>query len=317
MSKTRTDTIEQADAERIAGQAEQAVAKADGVRMAAQRYNENRDLANQIIGQFRMARAIRLFADVSAIAALKFVRENKLYRHIKMADGQPFTWEEYCKSLGVSHKTVNEQILNLNTFGEEFLEAMQRMGLGYRDLRQFRRLPADERTALMEAARAGDKNELLDLAESLITKHDEEKKRLEQEKQEAEQRLQASERLLSDKDRKINELDIEIERLKGGVPEVATPGVLAEIEREKLDAVAGMMQLKARIMDMERRDGVERAEWFALRAAVETLRDEVAMMLSAVYATGQEHQFAQTMASMASDAEIDLAALPGAPTDIQ
>ncbi len=32
-------------------------------------------------------------------------------------------------------------IANLRTFGEEALESMSRMGIGYRELRQWRKLP--------------------------------------------------------------------------------------------------------------------------------------------------------------------------------
>jgi hypothetical protein len=56
---------------------------------------------------------------------------------------------------------------------------MQSMGIGYRDLAQYRKLPADERSALIEAAKSGDKDQLLDLAESIMVKHAKEKAELE------------------------------------------------------------------------------------------------------------------------------------------
>lgn len=56
---------------------------------------------------------------------------------------------------------------------------MSRMGIGYRDLAQYRKLPADERSALIEAAKSGDKDQLLDLAESIMVKHAKEKADLE------------------------------------------------------------------------------------------------------------------------------------------
>ena len=49
------------------------------------------------------------------------------------------------------------------------------MGIGYRELRQYRRLPEDSQTALIEVAKHGDKEALLELAEELIAKQNAEK----------------------------------------------------------------------------------------------------------------------------------------------
>ena len=54
--------------------------------------------------------------------------------------------------------------------GEDALKMMSSMGIGYRQLRQFRKLPADQRTALIEVAKTGDKDDLLELAEDLLDK---------------------------------------------------------------------------------------------------------------------------------------------------
>ncbi|WP_447874377.1 hypothetical protein [Serratia fonticola] len=69
-------------------------------------------------------------------------------------------------------------ITNLRSFGEEALDSMSRMGIGYRELRQFRRLPEDQKSALIEVAKEGDKNALLELAEEMIAKHTREKENL-------------------------------------------------------------------------------------------------------------------------------------------
>ena len=67
----------------------------------------------------------------------------------------------------------DEDIKNLRQFGEQALESMSRMGIGYRELRQFRRLPDDQKTALIEVAKTGDKDSFLELAEDLIDVIDE------------------------------------------------------------------------------------------------------------------------------------------------
>ena len=88
------------------------------------------------------------------------------------------TWAEFCNLLGVSDEKANQDIANLRAFGEEALESMSRMGIGYRELRQFRRLPEDQKSALIEVAKEGDKTALLELAEEMIAKHTKEKEEL-------------------------------------------------------------------------------------------------------------------------------------------
>ncbi len=82
------------------------------------------------------------------------------------------TWEEFCNLLGKSVDKVDTDITNLKAFGEEALESMQRIGIGYRKLRQYRQLPQTQQEELIEAAKANDKDAFLEVAEELITKID-------------------------------------------------------------------------------------------------------------------------------------------------
>lgn len=145
-----------------------------------------RDLLNQLLGQAQAADAIRQFSQTIGVSKLAYVKETKLYRALKgMPSPNSFgvtldgTWEEFCGLLGMSDEKANQDIANLRTFGEEALESMSRMGIGYRDLAQYRRLPADTQGALIEAAKAGDKETLMDLAEQLIARQVKEKNVLE------------------------------------------------------------------------------------------------------------------------------------------
>jgi hypothetical protein len=135
-----------------------------------------RDLVNQIVGQAQALQASSELLRTGAVSKHAMVKENKLYQqlagvHTPHGAELKGTWEEYCSLLGRSVDMVDRDIANLQAFGEDALEAMSRAGIGYRDLKQFRRLPADEKVALIEAAKAGDKDTLLDLAESLIAKN--------------------------------------------------------------------------------------------------------------------------------------------------
>ena len=150
-------------------------------------YNEERDLVNQLLGQAQMADAFTKFSLTVRTSKLNFVKENKLYRSLKgkkSPNGYDFltgTWEEFCNLLGISVQKADLDIQNLKEFGEEALDSMSQMGIGYRELRQYRKLPEDQKTALIEVAKAGDKETLVELAEEFIAKNNKEKEQLKKE----------------------------------------------------------------------------------------------------------------------------------------
>lgn len=158
---------------------------------------KDRDLLNQLLGQAQMAEAFAKFSATVTTSKIAIVKENKLYQSLKgrlSGNGYQFhgTWDEFCGLLNVSREKADLDIANLRTFGEEALESMSRMGIGYRELRQFRKLPDDSKSALIEVAKQGDKESLLDLAEELIARQTEEKEKLSRQLADREGDLEAS-----------------------------------------------------------------------------------------------------------------------------
>lgn len=203
-------------------------------------YAPGRDLANQLLGQAQVADAFARFSLTVSTSKLAHVKENKLYqslRGMRTADGQQFlrgTWEEFCGLLGRSHQQVDEDLRNLKAMGAEALDAMSRMGIGYRELRQYRRLDGDQQQLLIEAAKTGDKAEFLDLAEQLIGKHAAEKKALMAENESLKADAQASNELLDKKNARIDKL----EREKALIARLPPDEALAQLKREASDAAA-------------------------------------------------------------------------------
>lgn len=175
--------------------------------------NDERDLLNQLLGQAQMADAFGKFSVTVTTSKLAYVKENKLYRALKgqkSRNGYDFlngTWAEFCELLGMSCEKADLDIANLSAFGEEALESMSRMGIGYRELRQFRRLPEDQKSALIEVAKEGDKTALLDLAEEMISKHAREKEELKTD-------LEISRQMLAEKKEELGTMRNEKEELK-------------------------------------------------------------------------------------------------------
>ena len=87
---------------------------------------------------------------------------------------------------------------------------MSRMGIGYRELRQYRKLPEDQKQALIEVAKAGDKEGFVELAEEIIAKHAKEKEALAAQVQEAQATLEAKDRVLQSRAELIGKLEEQV-----------------------------------------------------------------------------------------------------------
>ena len=196
--------------------AAQAVADVDGLAQLQASYGQERDLVNQLLGQAQMASAFAKFSETVSTSKLAYVKENKLYRAIKgQKSGNGFefltgTWEEFCGLLGVTSRKVDEDISNLQAFGEDALDSMSRIGIGYRELRQYRKLPEDQKQALIEVAKAGDKEGFVELAEEIIARHAKEKEALAAQVQEAQATLEAKDRVLQTRAELIGKLEEQV-----------------------------------------------------------------------------------------------------------
>lgn len=181
--------------------------------------NGERDLLNQLLGQAQIAGAFEQFSRTVRISKLAYVKENKLYREtkgMKTRTGSEClegTWEEFCNLLGMSVDKADMDIANLRAFGEEALESMSRMGIGYRELRQYRKLPEDQQLELIEVAKEGDKAALIDLAEELIAKHIKEKEALNNELKNTKTDLDISRQTVAEKKELVSKLITEKESL--------------------------------------------------------------------------------------------------------
>ena len=194
----------------------QEVAAVDGLAQLQASYGQERDLVNQLLGQAQMAGAFEEFSRTVRTSKLAYVKEHKLYRSIAGAasphgaEKLSGTWEEFCRLLGRSVDQVDRDIANLQAFGEQALESMSAMGIGYRELRQYRKLPEDQKQALIEVAKAGDKEGFVELAEEIIAKHAKEKEALAAQVQEAQATLEAKDRVLQSRAELIGKLEEQV-----------------------------------------------------------------------------------------------------------
>lgn len=203
----------------IPAEAHQETIMESQIAAIGQEYNQGRDLVNQLLGQAQAFQAAGDLLRTFGVSKLAIVKENKLYRElagVKTPNGSELkgTWVEFCGLLGISDDKANQDIANLQAFGEYALEQMQRIGIGYRDLRQFRKLPSDQRTALIEAAKEGDKDTLLELAEDLISKHIKEKSDLESQVTELQADSEAKDKIIESKNSKLDDLEKTLHKMR-------------------------------------------------------------------------------------------------------
>lgn len=195
------------------------------IAQLASAVNENQMQLSEKIGALKATAFIKKLVTVTEIKMLAELKETKEYKGLQVfdPDGKLVTvtsWEDFCKAIGQSREHLDENIRNLSTFGEDFLETSQRMGLGYRDLRKLRKLPEDEQQVIIngEAVKAEDKESLIDLIEEMSVKHAKDKETLQKKLTTTENELtkrikeleadnQAKDSVLSSKNKKIDELD--------------------------------------------------------------------------------------------------------------
>ncbi len=213
-------------------------------------HSDERDLVNQLLGQAQMAESFAKFSLTVSTSKLAYVKENKLYRALsgkKTADGQQFTgtWDEFCSLLGRSRQQVDEDIANLRTLGEEALDSMSRMGIGYRELRQYRRLPQDEQVALIEAAKAGDKEAFIELAEEVIAKHAKEKEALTQRLDDVNADYEAQGEVMAKKTKELDSAKQELEKSRKRIQTATPDDVIKELRAE---VVGIQFEVEAKIL---------------------------------------------------------------------
>lgn len=108
------------------------------------------------ISAFQLSEAFSRVAMLKLLAEIRATRSYKGATVVMASSGEAVTvttWEDFCTAHGLSKQKINEDLQNLTTFGGDFLELQDRLGLGYRELRLLRKglaeLPPEERQAVL------------------------------------------------------------------------------------------------------------------------------------------------------------------------
>ena len=128
--------------------------------------------ASRLTGRVEAFNFTSQVATVATLVNLQKIKESGVYKELPNCK----TWEEYCNIIGFSRRKVDEDLQNLNTFGENFLATGRQLGLGYRELRSLSKqvkagnLEVKESEVIIdgEVIPLDDKDELRDALDTLL-----------------------------------------------------------------------------------------------------------------------------------------------------
>lgn len=174
---------------------------------------------NEFIGMTKAQALTENFNKTLRTLKLLELKNNNLYKNITFIDfeGNPrqvTNWEDFCKAIGTSKSSVEEDIKNLITFGQNFMQLCETKGITIRELRRMRQnmqnpmLSEQEKLALSEAKQK-DPQELLGMLEDLQDKQismEEKQKTLEKTVKELKKENEAKTELIKHQSERINNL---------------------------------------------------------------------------------------------------------------
>ncbi len=165
--------------------------------------------AYQLLGQAQAISAISNICDVTLLKLITEVKETKGFKGLSVTgpDGKGVTvttFKEFCTiGLGRSYEQVNEDLKNLQQFGADAFEAFQKLGLGYRELRNMRRLPDDKILKIQDqVVNVDDKTEIRELLMDLVNENTKAKKELEKSERQTKKTTALLENELNEKELK-------------------------------------------------------------------------------------------------------------------
>lgn len=193
----------------------------NAVALAAQQMTQDKAQAYELVGMIKAFDFTQKLVTVTTLKLLAEIKENNKYKGLELLNSKGevvtvTTWANFCTTLGFSREQMDENLRNLNTFGENFLETSQRLGLGYREMRKLRQLPEEARAEIVEAdySNVDDKEELIEKLEDLTAKFSQEKKVLEGKLAQSQANYEAQSKVLANKNKRIDDLDAELQKKK-------------------------------------------------------------------------------------------------------
>lgn len=179
----------------------------------------------EIVGMLKAHKISEQFNKTLRTVKFRQIKELKEYKGLTLINmqGQPVvinSWEQFCDALDMKRKTIDDDIQNLNTFGQEFMQLSESIGLSYRELRRMRQnmqnpmLTEQEKLAL-EEAKGKDPQEMLTMLEELQDKQ----LALEEKVKNLEEENSAKAELIAKKTKQNEKLELDLAKIAKESPE--------------------------------------------------------------------------------------------------
>ena len=222
----------------IQQQEQQAVQEKEREELMAEAY--------KLTGRVEALKLMSDFGNVSSLLLLKNIKENKIYKNMQGIE----TWENYCKSIGYSYKTIDDKLEFLNTLGSEFLETVSTFGVGYRDLKKITSkvktgaLQIKDESVVIngEVIPLDEKDILKDALTDLVAKNKEEISKLKAENKAKEKMVQTYAEAKEAKEQELKAVKLEKEALKDKLNSLyhGRLGKIAEDDREDFHDITNL-----------------------------------------------------------------------------
>ena len=250
------------------------------------------------IGQIQAFDFMSKLTTVGSLKTIERIKESKEYKGLTYddADGKLTTvgsWDDFCRHvLHSSKSTIDEKLIMLNAFGEEFYEASQNIGLGVRELRKLRQLPSDEQATIIdsEAVELGDKEAIKELIEDLTADHKKEKNKLREKLSESDKQLKANREITTEKDVKLQELQEQLavkkfstEKWQDETKDFFT--ALHKVQNKFTESLGELMSLNEQLHFTKMDDRAKEAASSAFYADTKLLVEKFALTWNEIYRT--------------------------------
>jgi ribosome-associated translation inhibitor RaiA len=93
----------------------------------------------KMMGRIEAAGLFEKVAVTSTFVWMKQVKKSQLYKKIPEIG----SWKIFCNTMGYNRRYVDEQLQNLDAFGEKLLEVYRQFSLSHKDLRKLRKSVSD------------------------------------------------------------------------------------------------------------------------------------------------------------------------------
>lgn len=212
------------------------------------------------VGRIQTYDLYQKLSRVGAAKEFERVRESKSYKGLPYLDADGKVrhvghLDEFCEIfLGRSYQRIAEDLQNLTLLGDELYEQALMLGLTTRDFRDIRRLPPSDQALVKEAINAQSRDAVIEIMESLIAKHAGEKEQLQKQVKNLEADLEAQRQVSSKRNEKIDQLEAQLERRAKLPAEELFEDLLADLNREVLNAGGAIYGIEKVIHDIVDRD---------------------------------------------------------------